>query len=249
MRRLMWVVKAALCVLSAFAAGTANAASVTVTVEAVGKPLAGVVVSLQNPGGKPIPPAPGTVLKASIDQRNMRFVPHVLAVQTGTAVQFPNSDHIRHDVYSFSPAKTFELPLYKGTPAEPVLFDKAGIVVLGCNVHDWMLAFVDIVPTPYFAQTNAAGSATLGHVPAGQYALVVWGPRLSAPGHTLKQSLTLAADSRLTRRFKVTLDAEPAHVHRPVGEAAANVIRKLERKFDRFRHGPPDAKSSQGPSG
>jgi hypothetical protein len=73
----------------------------------------------------------------------------------------PNSDNIRHHVYSFSPAKKFELPLYSGVPAEPVVFDKVGFVTLGCNIHDWMIAFVAVLPTPYFQATGKDGRATL----------------------------------------------------------------------------------------
>jgi len=85
-----------------------------------------------------------------VDQRDKQFVPYVTAVQVGTAVIFPNSDNIRHHVYSFSPAKRFELPLYSGVPAEPVVFDKVGFVTLGCNIHDWMIAYIAVLPTPYF---------------------------------------------------------------------------------------------------
>ena len=77
---------------------------------------------------------------AVVDQRDKQFIPYVTAVQVGTPVIFPNSDNIRHHVYSFSPAKKFELPLYSGVPAEPVVFDKVGFVTLGCNIHDWMIA-------------------------------------------------------------------------------------------------------------
>src|SRR5437868_8194485 len=95
--------------------------------------------------------------QAVIDQRDRQFVPYVTAVQVGTAVLFPNSDNIRHHVYSVSPAKRFELPLYAGVPAAPVVFDKEGFVTLGCNIHDWMVAYVAVLPTPYFQVTRADG--------------------------------------------------------------------------------------------
>src|SRR5689334_3709549 len=85
--------------------------------------------------------APAGARTAVIDQKNKTFVPHVLPVQAGTAVKFPNSDDIQHQVYSFSPAKTFNLPLYKGTPANPIVFDTPGVVTLGCNIHDTMSAY------------------------------------------------------------------------------------------------------------
>jgi len=113
-----------------------------------------------------------------MDQKNRMFIPHVLAVQTGTSVRFPNSDDIRHHVYSFSPAKPFQLPLYKGTPANPVLFDRAGVVTLGCNIHDQMSAFIVVVDTPYFERTGGDGRATLRDLEPGKYVVHVWYPEM-----------------------------------------------------------------------
>jgi plastocyanin len=113
--------------------------------------------------------------EASIDQINKRFVPRVSVVRTGTTITFPNSDRIRHQVYSFSPAKIFTLKLYAGSPKTPVTFDKAGLVVLGCNIHDNMVAFVGVVDSPYFAKASSAGSAVF-NLPAGRYRLRAWHP-------------------------------------------------------------------------
>jgi plastocyanin len=123
---------------------------------------------------------------ASIDQVNKQFVPRITVVRTGTAVSFPNSDNIRHQVYSFSQPKAFTLKLYAGTPAAPVLFDKPGLVILGCNIHDKMLAFVAVVDSPYFAKTDNAGRASI-ELPSGHYRLRVWHPNLSekAPSETV----------------------------------------------------------------
>src|SRR5262245_20102478 len=100
--------------------------------DASGSPVTGGVVYAIPEGRKPSPPT----REAVMDQKDRRFVPHVLVVQTGTAVSFPNSDNVRHQVYSFSAAKKFQLPLYEGTPRKPVVFDRAGVVALGCNIHD-----------------------------------------------------------------------------------------------------------------
>ncbi len=89
--------------------------------------------------GWPAHPSPRPGQKAIMDQRNLAFVPDVLVVQTGTAVDFPNSDQVRHQVYSFSDAKTFQLALYAGRAHAPVVFNRAGLVTLGCNIHDSML--------------------------------------------------------------------------------------------------------------
>jgi plastocyanin len=91
---------------------------------------------------------------AVMDQQDKQFVPHMLVVQTGTSVEFPNHDDVSHHVYSFSRAKSFELGLYKGQKYPPVVFDVAGTIVLGCNIHDGMLGYIKVVDTPYFALTN-----------------------------------------------------------------------------------------------
>ena len=133
-----------------------------------GAPVTDAVV-YATPEGKAPPPS----RRAVMDQKNRMFVPHVLAVQTGTAVSFPNSDNVRHQVYSFSPAKKFQLPLYAGTPPKPVVFDKPGVVAIGCNIHDQMSAYVVVVDTPYFAKSSN-GRAELADLPDGTYAVRVW---------------------------------------------------------------------------
>jgi plastocyanin len=151
----------------------ANAATLTAEfVDGQGKPLKDAVLTLQGPAGK-ADPSP----KADMDQRDQMFAPHVLAVRTGTQIKFPNSDNIRHQVYSFSPAKRFELRLYGGTPSEPVLFDKPGVVVLGCNIHDWMLGYVYVTDDPWFGVSNDRGSLTLDQMPAGHYVATLWHPQ------------------------------------------------------------------------
>ena len=114
---------------------------------------------------------------AEISQQGKRFVPQVLPVTVGTLVAFPNRDTVRHHVYSFSPAKKFELKLYAGTPSTPVLFDRQGVVVLGCNIHDQMSGWVLVLETPYFARTDAEGRAVI-EAPAGAYHLRSWHPGL-----------------------------------------------------------------------
>jgi plastocyanin len=138
---------------------------------------------------------------ASVDQINKTFVPRVSIVRTGTAVTFPNSDNIRHQVYSFSAAKEFSLKLYAGSPKTPVIFDKPGLVVLGCNIHDNMLAFVGIVDSPYFAKIPASGTVSL-NLPAGHYRLRVWHPNLSA---AVPAQEFAVADSPLSVPVKIAL--------------------------------------------
>lgn len=111
---------------------------------------------------------------ASIDQINRTFVPLVSIIQTGTSVSFPNKDNIRHHVYSFSPSKTFQLKLYSGIPANPITFEKSGLVTIGCNIHDGMVAYVVIADTPWFAKSDNSGIARIENLPAGEYILYAW---------------------------------------------------------------------------
>lgn len=185
MRRLV------LLVLLPLLSTTASAATLVVDVrDARGAAVMDAVVYAL-PEGRQFPPASRT---AVMDQKNRTFIPHVLAVQTGTAVRFPNSDDIRHHVYSFSSAKTFQLPLYKGTPANPVWFDKPGVVSLGCNIHDRMSAYIVIVDTPHFAVTKKNGRTEIPSVSAGRYALRVWYPEMK--DEPAPVPLTLAATDK-----------------------------------------------------
>lgn len=111
---------------------------------------------------------------AMMDQVHKQFVPHLLPVTVGTEVSFPNHDQIHHHVYSFSRTKTFEIPLYKGETAPPVLFDTVGAAKVGCNIHDWMSAVILVLPTPYYSITDASGAFVLGDLPAGRYTLAAW---------------------------------------------------------------------------
>lgn len=129
------------------------------------------VVAVHAPGDA------GTPATAVVDQIDKTFVPHVLAVEVGTRVSFPNSDAIRHHVYSFSDAKSFELPLYEGVPAEPVLFDRPGVVALGCNIHDQMSAYIFVSETPFTAISGTDGIARVTDLPPGTHVVEVWHPR------------------------------------------------------------------------
>lgn len=160
----------------------AIASQVTATItDAKGQPLANAVVYVSPVGSIAGAPGPSIPKTTVIDQLDKEFVPRVSVLQTGTPVEFPNSDNIRHQVYSFSPAKTFTLKLYSGRPGEPVVFDKPGVVVLGCNIHDHMIAWVVAVDTPWFARTDAHGQAALRELPAGSYQLSVWHPAVAKP--------------------------------------------------------------------
>ncbi|WP_017758134.1 methylamine utilization protein [Pseudacidovorax intermedius] len=149
-----------------------EAATVEVgVVDAAGRPLAQAVVFLESPAAA----AQVRPLKdVEMAQAQRRFMPEVLLVTRGTSVDFPNRDEVRHHVYSFSPAKRFELKLYIGRPANPVLFDMPGVVVLGCNIHDDMVGWVLVLDTPHYGRTDAAGRLVLKDVPPGSYQLRTW---------------------------------------------------------------------------
>lgn len=173
-----------------------------------GAPVTEVVV-YATPLGTPVPgrlPAKPPVMRQDHEQ----FSPHILVVQTGTAVSFPNDDTVSHHVYSFSKAKPFELPLYKGTAYPPVVFDQPGIVDLGCNIHDRMEAHIVVVDTPYFAQSAADGRAVL-EVPAGDYAVEVYTPRLRASALPAPARVTLAEAATLETTIRFEDRLRPPH--------------------------------------
>ncbi len=140
-------------------------------VDQQGQPLADAVVELLDPNHKP-----QLQQTAKVAQQDLIFRPFVSAVQIGTAVDFPNLDKTRHHVYSFSPAKVFELKLYADKPEAPVLFDTAGVVALGCNIHDYMQAFIYVGESPFLAVTDEQGKVNFTDIPPGNYQLKLWHP-------------------------------------------------------------------------
>lgn len=185
------------------AAVEVDAAAVSAMVtDAAGAPVPEAVIYALPASGK----LPATAPRPAVmDQINKEFVPFVIPVQLGSSVTFPNKDNIRHHVYSFSPAKIFDLKLYSGKPSSPVVFDKPGPVALGCNIHDWMVGFVYVVESPWFAKTAKTGSARLD-LPDGEYDLKVWHPwlRTELPAQRVKVS---GADAQAS--FRVDLNPPP----------------------------------------
>jgi plastocyanin len=182
----------------------AAAAELTATIVDVdGKPLVDAIVYVTGKNAA----VGGTPRNARLDQVNKTFVPRVSVVQTGTSVDFPNSDDIRHQVYSFSPAKVFTLKLYAGKPAQPIVFDKPGVVVLGCNIHDTMVAWVLVVDTPWFAKTDAQGHAVIAGLPAGSYELQAWHPGITAA--VTGGALELKGNDKVDRAIELHPNAVP----------------------------------------
>lgn len=185
-------------------------------------PVANAVVSLHAES------TPAAVARAVMDQRNSSFEPGVLPVQVGTRVDFPNSDKVQHQVYSFSRPKPFELPLYAGTPPAPVLFDRPGVVVVGCNIHDWMIGYIVVLDTPYFGKTDAKGQLVLS-APAGKYRMRVWHSRQKADAP--EQAVVVGAAATVQR---VSLDLGPE----PPQRQGNDRLRALQEKLRSLKRDP-----------
>jgi len=138
-----------------------------------------------------------------VDQLDKEFIPYVTVVQKGSAVNFPNNDEIRHQVYSFSKAKQFEIPLYSGNTSEPIIFNNTGAIAMACNIHDWMTAYIYVVDTDKFAISDKSGKAIIENVPNGNYEILVWHPKLKGNVETTAQQVSiLNQDKNLD--FKIT---------------------------------------------
>ena len=166
-------------------------------------PAANQPAATHTADANPIPPA--NHRPAVMDQRNREFVPRVLVVGVGTSVEFPNNDTVSHQVYSFSAAKRFQLPLYKGESHPPVIFDKPGLVVLGCNIHDAMVGYIYVSDAPYFETTAASGAATLKDLPAGDYRIIVWGPYIADAPASLVRTVHVDGNEPAAARFQLSL--------------------------------------------
>jgi plastocyanin len=185
------------------AAGLAQASTLNVVVtDEAGQPLPNAVVIL-DPAGAKLPVKP--MAQVDVSQAKRQFNPQLTVVTVGTPVNFPNFDTVRHHVYSFSPIKTFELKLYAGVPAAPIVFDKPGAAVLGCNIHDQMAAWVVVVDTPYFARTAANGQAKIEGIAPGSYRLRGWHAGVPEGKAPAPQPLTVGAgDLAATLRLPAT---------------------------------------------
>jgi plastocyanin len=209
------IVRAWLPPLALFAACTASANDIIVRVaNKEGKPVADAVVYFHSQGSPQAATARPS-RPATIEQIDREFVPYVMAVRAGTTVNFPNRDPLMHHVYSFSSVKNFEIKLYSGELPRGIVFDKPGIVTLGCNIHDWMLGYIFIADTPWFAKTAADGTARIADLPAGDYEIRLWHPEqrggvaakpVRHDGRT-NQELGLTADVSLRKKkFKPPLN-------------------------------------------
>ncbi|MES2103832.1 MAG: methylamine utilization protein [Pseudomonadota bacterium] len=180
----------ALCAL--FANSSYAALTVQVT-DSAGQPVADAVVYAE--GSAALLKSP---VQVDIEQKDKKFNPLVTVVQTGTAINFPNNDTVRHHAYSFSAPKPFDIKLYSGTPSKPIVFDKAGTVVVGCNIHDQMIAYIQVVDTPFFAKTDASGRARIGSIVAGKYSLKTWHYKQATGIPVNEETITYKDDATIT---------------------------------------------------
>jgi len=170
-------VVASVALLAVTQAASAGDISVRVT-DSDGDPVPDVAVVARALSGKPAGhEAPGP---ATMNQRGQAFDPHILVVEQGARIEFPNADNVQHHVYSFSPAKKFDITIASGDVEGPLTFDEAGVVTLGCNIHDSMLGYILVVDSPYFAKTDMHGTARLAELIPGSYEISVWTPRAAA---------------------------------------------------------------------
>jgi plastocyanin len=183
------------------------AASVSITVQSSdGHPVPGAVITLRSlaADARPSPP-----IRAVMDQINRAFEPDLLVIPVGSTVEFPNSDSVSHQIYSFSPAKRFQLPLYRGNPNPPQHFDQAGIVTLGCNIHDEMVGYLVVTDAQYFGRADGAGSWT-AEIPRGKYRVSVWHPRMNDDANELDRELMVGQGDRTTLVLHLAKPLRPA---------------------------------------
>jgi len=187
--------------------GSVPAASVSITVQGSdGRPVPGAVITVRSLAPEARPSLP---VRAVMDQVNRAFDPDLLVIPVGSTVEFPNSDSVSHQIYSFSPAKRFQLPLYRGNPNPPQKFDTAGVVTLGCNIHDEMIAYLVVTDAQYFGRTDGYGSWT-ADLPKGKYRVSVWHPRMNDDANELERELMVAQGDRATLVLRLAKPLRPA---------------------------------------
>lgn len=194
----------------ALACPLASAAGIAATVtDESGKPLQYAVVTV-TPAGSVAAPTDARLATATIDQRDETFVPEVVVIHTGGSVIFRDSDTVRHHVYSFSPINQFQFIQHPGDISAPVRFAHPGVAAIGCNIHDFMIAYVYVTDAPRAVVTSANGKADFGDLPAGRFTVTVWHPRLWPDAPALSRSVELGgAESTLSVSLPVMPPAPP----------------------------------------
>jgi plastocyanin len=207
-----WAAAALACVLLA-APSAPGAAELRLQVKAPdGAPAPGLVVTVTPASGVAPRARPVAVV---MDQVDKAFEPELRVIPTGSTVAFPNSDIVSHQVYSFSKAKRFQLPLYRGTPYPPVRFDEPGLVTLGCNIHDAMIGYIVVTDAPWHGQTDALGQWTAADLPPGDYTVHVRHPRMREQRDELVAEVRVGPEKRAELSLSLARPLRPAPLKGP----------------------------------
>ena len=187
--------------------GSAHATTLEVEVnDQRGRPVPDAVVTVLPAAGVPLSPTAPSTQPRIIDQRRLVFMPYVEVFREGERVVFRNSDDTRHHVYSFSAPKAFEIVVAPKTSSAPMVLDKSGVIAVGCNIHDGMITYLYVTDAPRAARTDASGRVSIGDLPAGQYEVRVWHPRLPPGRPDLRERTTTIAEGETkTLAFPLTL--------------------------------------------
>lgn len=174
-----------------------------------GRPVADVAVYATKPDEQNKLRSPAA--SAAMDQVDKQFVPHLLVVQTGTSVEFPNSDTVAHHVYSFSHPNKFTLPMYKGMAHPPVTFGHSGVVILGCNIHDQMIGYILVVDSTTFTKTDGNGKASLSLDRPEDYEINIWSPRIRDGVEFLSKTVVNPDKLEPAVNFQLAKKLNPPH--------------------------------------
>jgi plastocyanin len=175
-----------------------------------GRPLADAVATLYPEAPDPAPARPAAAREHIVDQKNETFLPLVEIVPVGDSVMFRNSDRTRHHVYTFSPLATppFDFILKPNESSAPILLQKAGVIPVGCNIHDFMINYLFVTDSRWAAKSDDKGAATLVDVPPGAYTVKLWHPRLRPGAAQLAQPLTVGGE-QASAALSMTVMAPP----------------------------------------
>jgi plastocyanin len=193
------------------AAATSFAARV---IDQDNKPVANAVITIVADGKTALAAATRLDPARVVDQRDETFIPLVTILPRAGRVVFANNDKTKHQVYSFSPIKQFEITLAQGEKSPSFAFDKAGVAVLGCNIHDHMIAYVFVSDSPWTALTGADGRTVIADVPPGNYDIQVWHPQLPPGTAAPEESVVLSGETtEFATRLKLLPPPPMMHTH------------------------------------
>ncbi len=212
-RQWRWVVIFPLAAMLA-CASTVSAAELKVQVnDDKGHPVGDAVVTvLPQSATQKVPDRRGPAVTKTIDQKQETFIPYIEIFRPGDKVLFRSNDQMRHHVYTFSPLKPFEFVLVPGESSKLIALDQAGVIAVGCNIHDMMITYLYVSDAPWIARTGADGRAVFADVPAGPWVVRVWHPRLRPGKPDLAQSATLVtADESKVVTFALSLLPDARH--------------------------------------